>query len=375
MSLAQLKIDIKAVFNDLTGKTANVKGDEIATAIWNNGSGISNYTKECGDADYTILDDDGYNTFIFRELTADRALNLPTLSANQGREITAIVDNVNLWILTLEHAPATDWAVGDIITGQTNLATSTAVRKISALQYIVKDYLNPSGNGYGDEVIGVTGVAEKLADQAGHWLVIVSCSTYKVTITHETTDPINGFHPGDIHLNMPNGWWKLTGMASEWKAITDGYSTIYQTIGPGGDVLTVTSGVWQDVGYYVISNLPKGVYEIEACGGLWYWCYGISLDGQISLGIGTVTGDVAPDIAVDVVKIAGIANHLTQIIGTFHPIAHHYINNDSTIDIYMKAQNISNETVAIFNTVTGLEQHAGWEDYTNNTWIRARRIF
>ena len=162
MSLAQLKIDIKAVFNDLTGKTANVKGDEVATAIWGNpNTWNSTAVKECGDADYTILDDDGYDTFLFRDISANRNLNMPTLSANQGRKIKGILVSTTE-TLTTDVDPATNWAAGDIITGQTSTATCICVAKLGVKSWKVKSRVGTYTLG---EIIGVTGVAAKLADQ------------------------------------------------------------------------------------------------------------------------------------------------------------------------------------------------------------------
>lgn len=66
-------------------------------------------------------------------------------------------------ILTTNVAPATDWEEGDIITGQTSGTTCTLVCKLSATTWLVK---SRGGVAYTDgEIIGVTGVANKLADQ------------------------------------------------------------------------------------------------------------------------------------------------------------------------------------------------------------------
>jgi len=70
--------------------------------------------------------------------------------------------DVNTETLTLDVAPATDWAADDIITGQTSAKTCVVVAKVSTLVYTVKDR---SGTYTLDEVIGVTGTAAKLANQ------------------------------------------------------------------------------------------------------------------------------------------------------------------------------------------------------------------
>lgn len=64
--------------------------------------------------------------------------------------------------MTLDVAPATDWATGDIITGQTSGATCVIVSKTSALVYRMKQKVGTFTLG---EVIGVTGTPAKLADQ------------------------------------------------------------------------------------------------------------------------------------------------------------------------------------------------------------------
>lgn len=70
--------------------------------------------------------------------------------------------DTNTETITLDVAPATDWAVDDIITGQTSGKTCVVVAKLTALTYTVKDR---SGTFTLGEVIGVTGTAVKLADQ------------------------------------------------------------------------------------------------------------------------------------------------------------------------------------------------------------------
>lgn len=54
-----------------------------------------------GDADYLILDDDGYTDFLFALVTSDRTLTLPTAAENTGREVyVKIISNTSgmLWI-------------------------------------------------------------------------------------------------------------------------------------------------------------------------------------------------------------------------------------------------------------------------------------
>jgi uncharacterized phiE125 gp8 family phage protein len=64
--------------------------------------------------------------------------------------------------MTLDVAPATTWAVGDIITGQTSSKTCIVQTVITTKTYIVK---SRSGAFTLGEIVGVTGTAAKLADQ------------------------------------------------------------------------------------------------------------------------------------------------------------------------------------------------------------------
>ena len=65
-------------------------------------------------------------------------------------------------LLTLDVAPATAWAVGDIITGQTSAKTCIIVTVLTTKTFIIK---SRSGAYTLGEVVGVTGTAGKLADQ------------------------------------------------------------------------------------------------------------------------------------------------------------------------------------------------------------------
>ena len=57
--------------------------------------------KVVADADYTMLDDDGYTDFLFALVTTERAFTLPTAAENTGREVyVKIISNTSgkLWI-------------------------------------------------------------------------------------------------------------------------------------------------------------------------------------------------------------------------------------------------------------------------------------
>lgn len=66
------------------------------------------------------------------------------------------------WLLTINVAPAVDWEVGDIITGQSSGATSEVVLKVDNENYQI---IKRKGTYTDGEIIGVTGNADKLADQ------------------------------------------------------------------------------------------------------------------------------------------------------------------------------------------------------------------
>jgi hypothetical protein len=64
--------------------------------------------------------------------------------------------------ITLDVAPAVDWAADDVITGQTSAATAVVVSKVSTYVYKIKKHFGAFALG---EIVGVTGNADKLADQ------------------------------------------------------------------------------------------------------------------------------------------------------------------------------------------------------------------
>jgi hypothetical protein len=64
--------------------------------------------------------------------------------------------------ITLDVAPVTDWDPGDIITGQTSGSKCTVVSKVSTFVYKIRKYTGLFTLG---EIVGVTGVPDKLADQ------------------------------------------------------------------------------------------------------------------------------------------------------------------------------------------------------------------
>ena len=97
-----------------------------------------------------------------------KTMNFTSMFARSGAYTGAQGTAPDLWncdfgeTITLDVAPAVDWAGGDTITGQTSGATAVVVAKVSALVYKIKKHFGTFTLG---EVVGVTGVADKLADQ------------------------------------------------------------------------------------------------------------------------------------------------------------------------------------------------------------------
>lgn len=102
-------------------------------------------------------------------------VSLSELKLQLNNDSGSIADNSTLYssiaagsypidyeLLTLDVAPATTWAVGDTITGQTSTKTCIVVTVITTKTYIVK---SRSGSFTLGEIVGVTGTAAKLADQ------------------------------------------------------------------------------------------------------------------------------------------------------------------------------------------------------------------
>ena len=74
-------------------------------------------------------------------------------------------------LMTCDVAPASAWAVGDLITGQTSTQTCTIVTVITTKTFIVK---SRSGAFTLGEIIGVTGTPAKLADQGAAYPTIAT---------------------------------------------------------------------------------------------------------------------------------------------------------------------------------------------------------
>jgi hypothetical protein len=101
-------------------------------------------------------------------------------------------------LMTLDVAPATAWAVGDLITGQTSAKTCVVVTVLTTKTFYVKDR---TGAFTLDEIVGVTGVGGKLADQGA---------------AHPTFSVVDNYPPTDVLLAVPK--WMEVGATNRWKA-------------------------------------------------------------------------------------------------------------------------------------------------------------
>ena len=141
-----------------------------------------------------------------------------------------------LEILTLDVAPVTEWVAGDVLTGQSSTKTCVAVQKITSLTYYVRERTGTFTLG---EVIGVTGDADKLADQgAAH--PTITAATDKVHKIYESLSAGNqgNYPPIDILEAVPK--WAEVGPTNRWKAfdtsvgsLTENANSITYTIVPG----------------------------------------------------------------------------------------------------------------------------------------------
>ena len=126
-----------------------------------------------------------------------------------------------LEILTLDVAPVDEWVAGDILTGQTSSKTCVAVQKITSLTYYVRER---SGTFTLGEVIGVTGTANKLADQgAAH--PTITAATDKVHKVYESLSAgnVGNYPPLDVLETTPK--WLEVSATNRWKAFDNKVGT------------------------------------------------------------------------------------------------------------------------------------------------------
>jgi len=117
-------------------------------------------------------------------------------------------------VIVLDVAPATAWAAGDIITGQTSAKTCVCVAKLTTLTYQVRER---SGSFTLGEIIGVTGTPAKLADQ-GAANPTFTAPTDKVHKIYESLvdSNVGNYPPTDVLTGTPK--WLEVGATNRWKA-------------------------------------------------------------------------------------------------------------------------------------------------------------
>jgi hypothetical protein len=109
---------------------------------------------------------------------------------------------VGVEVMTIDVSPATDWAAGDLITGATSGKTCLIVAKLTATTYQV---ISRSGAFTLGEIIGVLGIAAKLADQG-------AANPTFATAANLNNDPVV-----DTARTTPR-WWKEVSYTNRWKA-------------------------------------------------------------------------------------------------------------------------------------------------------------
>lgn len=99
--------------------------------------------------------------------------------------------------ITLDVAPTTDWAPGDTITGQTSGCTSVVVSRTSSTSYKIYKHFGIYTAG---EVIGVTGSADKLADQGASYPTVSGKPSSGTCFNGNTTSSLTN------HGSIPATW-------------------------------------------------------------------------------------------------------------------------------------------------------------------------
>jgi uncharacterized phiE125 gp8 family phage protein len=163
-------------------------------------------------------------------------VSLDELKLQLDLDSESLVDNFTLYaslpagsypidyeLMTLDVAPATPWAVGDLITGQTSSKTCVVVTVLTTKTFIVK---SRSGAFTLGEVVGVTGTAGKLADQgaANPTFVTTYNGGYMALGTpidvlgHNAVvnlQPVNNGTGGTVDVKIQEGD-TLTGAFTDW---------------------------------------------------------------------------------------------------------------------------------------------------------------
>jgi hypothetical protein len=142
-----------------------------------------------------------------------------------------------LEILTLDVAPATAWAAGDIITGQSSGKTCVAVSQVTSKTYYVRERTGSFTLG---EEIGVTGTAAKLADQgAAHPTITAATDNVHKVYQSLAASNSKNYPPTDVLKDSPV--WAEIGPTNKW-AMFDAYRNT-KTTGASPLTVVLTPGV------------------------------------------------------------------------------------------------------------------------------------
>lgn len=161
-------------------------------------------------------------------------------------------------LLTVNVSPATDWVANDVITGQTSAKTCTVVAKASSTTYWVK-----SRNGaYTDgEVVGVTGNADKLADQnagAPTFANDGTNSTYPWTLAQAIANAA----AGDVVLVKAGtgGGYDRAANADTWASGAGTFTSPIVFVGADASWVPTVPSRSNGTGSLVLTNYPAITY-------------------------------------------------------------------------------------------------------------------
>ena len=157
-------------------------------------------------------------------------------------EGATIIDSTGLELLTLDVAPATSWVAGDFITGQTSTKTAYVVAQLTSLIYQVRERTGTFSLG---EIIGVTGVPAKLADQ-GAAFPTITAATNKVHKIYESlvAGNIANYPAFDVLEPSASRSWLEIGATNRWCAFDEKGGS--QTINTTSITYQITPGVQID---------------------------------------------------------------------------------------------------------------------------------
>lgn len=180
-------------------------------------------------------------------------------------------------VLNLDVAPATAWASGDIITGQSSAKTCVCIAQLTSLTYQVRER---SGAFTLGEVIGVTGEADKLADQgAAH--PTITAATDKVHKVYESLAAGNqgNYPPFDVLASVPQ--WIFIGYTNRWRMFDILRNTQTECASPLVVVLTPGTRIDSIAAVGVVADTVK---IEETVGGVSAYSETIAMTGRETTG-------------------------------------------------------------------------------------------